>query len=270
MKLPWVTMNQPTTGSGILSITLGYAHSGGVQPVQVLINNPVTEIPVDGQLAELTVPFSDSFKDPEKREKVAYRLYYSTVHWVLGITQSSDGKIWYKVWDDKYKNNLYADATHFRLIQDSELGPLAPKIPEKIKKIQVNRSEQVLIAYQDNEPVFMSRTATGARFRDGNFTTPAGKYYLNRKRPTRHMADGDLAAEKTYDLPGVPWVTYLTLRGIAIHGTYWHNDFGKPRSHGCINLSSDAAKWVYLWAAPSVPVGEEYWKEETGTVLDVV
>jgi lipoprotein-anchoring transpeptidase ErfK/SrfK len=84
------------------------------------------------------------------------------------------------------------------------------------------------------------------------------------------MADGDFAAPKTFDLPGVPWVTYLTQKGVALHGTYWHNDFGKPRSHGCINVSSEAAKWLYLWTNPVVPFDQDYWEEDTGTILDVV
>jgi lipoprotein-anchoring transpeptidase ErfK/SrfK len=60
-----------------------------------------------------------------------------------------------------------------------------------------------------------------------------------------------------FDLPGVPWDTYITESGIAIHGTFWHNDFGAPHSHGCINLPPDAARWVYRWTSPAVPPGEK-------------
>ena len=249
---------------------LGYAHSGGIQPVQINTNPVVENIPESGQLAELTVPFSDTYKDPEKRDKVVFRIYYSAVFWVNEFVRSSDGKTWYKVWDDKYKFYVYANAAHLRLLSEKELLPLASDVPEKSKLIQVNRAQQVLIAYQDDQPVYMTRTATGARFIDGNFTTPAGRYILHRKRPTRHMADGDFAARGTYDLPGVPWVTYMNPKGAALHGTYWHNDFGKPRSHGCINVSSEAAKWLYLWTNPVVPFDQEYWEEDNGTILDVV
>ncbi len=249
---------------------LGYAHSGGIQPVQINQNPVIDTIPESGQLAELTVPYSDTYKDVEKREQVVFRIYYSAVFWVSKMLQSSDGKYWYQIWDDKFKFYVYANATHLRLLTPADVAPTASDVPEKAKKIQVNRSQQVLIAYQDEEPIFMTRTATGARFIDGNFTTPAGRYILNRKRPSRHMADGDFAAPKTFDLPGVPWVTYMTRKGVALHGTYWHNDYGKPRSHGCINVSSEAAKWLYLWTTPSVPFDEEYWEDESGTILDVV
>jgi lipoprotein-anchoring transpeptidase ErfK/SrfK len=69
--------------------------------------------------------------------------------------------------------------------------------------------------------------------------------------------EGD-ADKKIYDLPGVPWVSFFTGNGEAFHGTYWHNDFGHPRSHGCINLSNSAAKFIYRWTRPTVPPGTDY------------
>ena len=89
------------------------------------------------------------------------------------------------------------------------------------------------------------------------------------KRPSRHMAAGNLAANG-YDLPGVPWVIYFTEEGIAIHGTFWHNDFGRPRSHGCINVAPHVAKWIYRWTNPEVPVHAQSVYKSYGTVLDVI
>jgi lipoprotein-anchoring transpeptidase ErfK/SrfK len=55
-----------------------------------------------------------------------------------------------------------------------------------------------------------------------------------------------------YELPGVPWVSYFEpTTGVAIHGTYWHNNFGVTMSHGCINMRSEDAKWIYRWCTPS-------------------
>lgn len=53
-----------------------------------------------------------------------------------------------------------------------------------------------------------------------------------------------------YDLPGVPWVMYF-YQGYALHGTYWHNNFGHPMSHGCVNMRTPEAEWLYAWA----PIG---------------
>ena len=84
------------------------------------------------------------------------------------------------------------------------------------------------------------------------------------------MASEDLAAANSYDLPGVPWVSYITGSGISFHGTYWHNDFGKPRSHGCINLSPEAARWIYRWTLPAVPFDQTTWIDDYGTPVRVI
>ena len=78
------------------------------------------------------------------------------------------------------------------------------------------------------------------------------------------MAAGDIASNG-FDLPGVPWVLYITKSGISFHGTYWHNDYGRPRSHGCINLTPQAAKWLYRWTLPSVEPGKQFAYEYFGT-----
>ena len=56
-----------------------------------------------------------------------------------------------------------------------------------------------------------------------------------------------------YDLPGVPWVSYFSGNGAALRGTYWHNDFGTPKSAGCINLRPEDARWLFRWSLPGVP-----------------
>ena len=83
------------------------------------------------------------------------------------------------------------------------------------------------------------------------------------------MAAGDRAAANSYDLPGIPWVCYITEDGVAFHGTYWHNDYGKPRSHGCINLTPQAARWIYLWTMPYVDPQKDGDYDETATAVDV-
>lgn len=84
------------------------------------------------------------------------------------------------------------------------------------------------------------------------------------------MAAGDRAAANSFDLPGIPWVSYFTEDGVAFHGTFWHNDFGKPRSHGCINLTPQAARWIYLWTNPVVPVDKDNIFEDNGTLVNVI
>lgn len=248
----------------------GFVHSGSVQPVETQENPPELNIASKGQLAEVTVPFTDALRHPDQPQFVAYRLYYSSTYWVTDVKEDATGDLWYHIPDDKWGVSYYVNARHMRLIQADELEPISANVPEEEKRIEVRLESQMVIAYEEEVPVFMTRAATGAQFSDGDFRTPAGNYITNRKRPSRHMAAGDLAAPNSYDLPGVPWVSYLTESGISFHGTYWHNDFGKPRSHGCINLSSNAARWLYRWSTPSVPPYEHTWKEKSGTRVDVI
>jgi hypothetical protein len=74
-----------------------------------------------------------------------------------------------------------------------------------------------------------------------------------------------------FDLPAIPWDSYLTDSGVAIHGTYWHNDFGHTHSHGCINLSPADAKWIYRWTDPLVPPGERLvYEPGQGTLVQIL
>lgn len=234
----------------------GYVHSGGVQPVQTRLNLPESP-PAGGALAEVTVPFTDARWGPGENFPVAYRFYYETTHWVVKGVQDRAGEAWYRVLDDKWKFLHYALARHLRLLPAAELSPLSPDVPAWAKRLVVDTAAQAVIAYEYEKPVFMTRTATGARFSNGDFSTPPGRYITAHKRPYRHMAAGNLAANG-YDLPGVPWVTYITESGISFHGTYWHNNFGRPRSHGCINLTPSAARWIFRWTTPSVPFNEQF------------
>lgn len=246
-----------------------YVHSGSVQPVRTQVSEPVQDIPSHGALAEVTVPFTDSHWKADRSFPVAYRFYYETTHWVKHLLYDRNNDPWYQLLDDKWDISYFVPARHLRIFPVEELTPINQELPSIAKRIEVRLAEQVVIAYELETPVFMTRTATGARFSNGNFATPTGRHITNHKRPYRHMAQGNLAYNG-YDLPGVPWVTYITESGISFHGTFWHNNFGRPRSHGCINLTPQAAKWIYRWTSPIVPPNERGIFESYGTVVDVM
>jgi len=246
----------------------GYAHSGVIQPVHTNTNPIVSVIPRDGVVAEVTVPFTDAHWDPGEDEPVAYRFYYATTYWVTKFVLDDKGNPWYGVRDDKWEYMFYVPASHLRFIPLDEMKPISAHIPSNNKRIEVHLPEQVMIAFENDQPVFMARVATGAKFSNGDYSTPSGRFSTFHKRYSRHMARGNLAANG-YDLPGVPWNSYITEEGIAFHGTYWHNNFGRPRSHGCINLTPQAAKWIYLWTMPIVPPDQEGIYKKTGTAVDI-
>jgi lipoprotein-anchoring transpeptidase ErfK/SrfK len=245
-----------------------YVYSGGVQPVITLLNVPVNEVPPSGLLGEITVPFTDAHEEPDVSTKVAHRLYFETVHWITQTVIGADGKAWYRLLDDKLDLYYYIPAEHMRVIPEGELAPLSPEIPESEKLIEVNLTRQLVLAYEKSRLVFAARAATGTQYLSGRWTTPIGQFITSYKRPTRHMAAGDIASSG-FDLPGVPWVLYITKSGISLHGTYWHNDYGRPRSHGCINLTPQAAKWLYRWTLPTVESGKQFAYEYFGTTVRI-
>ena len=246
----------------------GYVYSGSIQPVRTLLNEP-QHISLKGALGEVSVPYTEARLEPDPNAQVVYRLYYETVHWVTASAiHPLDGSMWYYLLDDKLLQSYCVSAQHIHLISNEELAPLSPQVPDEDKRVEVRLNEQLLVAYEGAQPVFATRIATGGRLRSGTYTTPEGEYVTFHKRPTRHMAAGDLAASG-FDLPGVPWVVYITESGISFHGTYLHNDFGRPRSHGCINLTIQAAKWLYLWTKPSVPPDKALAYGHAGTRVEI-
>jgi len=247
----------------------GYVHSGTVQPVQINLNEAVKTIPEKGFLAEVTVPFTDALWNPRFPKQVAYRLYFTSTHWVTDLVEDDNGGLWYEVLEDFYQFHYFVNATHLRIIQPAEVEMISPEVPAKDKKIEVHLNDQIVIAYEGSNPVQMMRCSGGTALRRG-YLTPTGEFRTDYKRPSRHMVNSRLASAYSYDLPGVPWICYFTEEGIAFHGTYWHNDFGRPKSHGCINLLSENAKWLYRWTLPHVPYEEQRFDKIGGTAVKIV
>lgn len=177
---------------------------------------------------------------------------------VAGVV-SENGREWYKIdpgenirYAERIKNDWYVAkdvAVSFFDIGDESL-------PEGItvstpKKIIVSRSKEMLYAYDGNTLFMEEPISTGLELTP----TPRGTFTVYKKTPTRYM-QGPLPgiSEQYYDLPGVPWNLYFTLQGGVIHGAYWHNRFGEPWSHGCVNLPPDQAKKLYEWAEVGTPV----------------
>lgn len=121
------------------------------------------------------------------------------------------------------------------------------------RRIEVDLSRQWLFAYEGDLQVYNAPVATG---RDG-FNTPTGDYAVYDKLRMQTMVGS--AGSETWSVPDIPWIMYV-VGGVAIHGTYWHNQFGSGfrLSHGCINVGMDDAQWLYQWASVGVPVSIHY------------
>ena len=240
----------------------GFVHSGYLQIVRWQPQAPETQIPVGGSLFEVSVPFTRSYREADPASDPLYRLYFQSTAWVDESLVGADGRLWYRLLDDILRINYYVRAEHLRRIPAQELTPISPDVPFQDKRIEVSLARQELMAFEGDQLVLKTLIASGVpdeRPRDNGVPTitPTGDFHINVKTPLRHMGDGHITADlEAYELPGVPWVSFFHETGVGFHGTYWHNDFGTPKSHGCINMRTEEAKWLYRWSQPQAGVGE--------------
>lgn len=117
-------------------------------------------------------------------------------------------------------------------------APPAPSFPARAgRQVVVDLSSQTVSAVENGQAVASFTASTGTAYTP----TPMGHFRItNRYSSQRMIGPG-------YDLPGVPYVQYFT-GSYALHGTYWHSNFGTPMSHGCINLRVGDAAWLWQWA----------------------
>jgi L,D-transpeptidase-like protein len=233
----------------------GFVYSGQVQPVRWELQTPALDVPPDGFLGEITVPSTLSKTGPNANYTSVYRFYYSTTYWIKSARKDLEGAIWYEAYDERLNQSSWIQGEHVRRVTAEEIAPLSPEVADK--RIEVDLAKQTFQCFENGVKVVDVLCSTGPYLRTENgrriYGTPAGDWAVIRKRLTRHMAGDDFASADFFDLPGVPWVSYFHWWGVSLHGTYWHNDYGHPRSHGCVNLPPDTAKWVFRWSRP-VPI----------------
>ncbi len=122
-------------------------------------------------------------------------------------------------------------------------------IPEDSRWLHIRLSEQTLVAYEGDRAVFATTVSTG---REG-FETPTGLFRVQSKHVSTTMDDLN-AGEDSYLIEDVPWTMYFE-GNYALHAAFWHEGFGRVRSHGCVNLAPTDARWVFQWSSPTLPAG---------------
>jgi lipoprotein-anchoring transpeptidase ErfK/SrfK len=154
----------------------------------------------------------------------------------------------------------YADETGTLYRASDTTKVVAREKPAEVgddeKWLDVDLSAQSLVAYVGARPVYATLISSG-RIKDPldplkNFETPSGSFRISSKHLSASM-DGDHALDGPYSIEDVPYVMYFQL-AFALHAAFWHDSFGRPRSHGCINLAPLDAKWIFEFAEPELPV----------------
>jgi len=247
----------------------GYIYSPYVQPVYYRPNSLVSNLNEAsfgaGMWAEVTVPYVDAIleKDPSSNswvkvkmdEGLPLRFYYSQIFWVDQIKIDEQNRTLYRVNPNYYGgvDKLWADAQAFRPLTDEDLAPIHTDVTNK--KLVVDVNSQVLSCFEGNSEIFYCRVSTGAKFnnqgeRVDEWATPVGTHRVTRKYISLQMSGGTTGAG--YDLPGIGYSAIFAIGGVAVHSTFWHNNFGDPVSHGCVNTRPEDAKWVFRWMMPAV------------------
>ncbi|MBN2194392.1 MAG: L,D-transpeptidase [Polyangiaceae bacterium] len=154
------------------------------------------------------------------------------------------------------------EARNGKWLRSSDLKTAAKpsSLPSWAKKgakwIDISIVSQTLTLWEGDVPVYVTLVSTG---KDGlgdpkaTLSTPQGTYRIYQKHVTTTM-DSEVA-DHEFELRDVPWVMYFK-GGYALHGAYWHDDFGRVRSHGCVNVAPIDARFIFTWSAPELP---EHW-----------
>jgi L,D-transpeptidase-like protein len=253
----------------------GFIYTVDLQPVRNIPNTPAGSLPAgkSGFWAEVTVPYVDlQIQNSPISPGVKFtletnqpmRLYYGQVVWIDQVGGDGSGNVLYRVNEAPqhgygYGDVFLADATAFHMLTNEDVAPIAPNVDPNTKKIIIDATpgRQTLSCFEGNSEVYFCRVSTGY---GDQFSTPVGDQAIAWKIFSIHMA-ANTGSDSGYDTMAVPWpVFFNTNAGAAIHGAFWHNDFGVRRSHGCVNVSPEDAKWIFRWTSPGLTLDQSEWR----------
>jgi lipoprotein-anchoring transpeptidase ErfK/SrfK len=248
----------------------GYIYGPYLQPVYNQPNQPVETLPPSsrepGMWVEVSVPFAEAALDKDEpssnswveaklQQGLPLRVYYSQAFWVDQIKTGDQGQKFYRLNPNYYGgvDMLWVAAEALRPVTLDDLTPIHQDVTDK--KIVVDVLHQLLSCYEGQSEVYFARVSTGAKYdMYGNpvdkWATPVGMHRVERKYISLQMSGGTTGAG--YDLPGIAWTSVFATGGVAIHSTFWHNNYGDPVSHGCVNCTPEDAKWIFRWIMPEV------------------
>jgi L,D-transpeptidase catalytic domain len=213
--------------------------------------------------SDVRLPFA-FVRTPAARYRDGAEAPYRAVVQLTGKQQFFDGNLHYETQDGRWLSDRVA----------SRLDA-AKKIPgwglKGEKWIDVNLTKQTLMLYEGQQPVYATLISSGeAGLEDAETTTATkrGIFRIHTKHVSATMSSREIGEE--FELRDVPYVMYFEKGGYALHGAYWHDRFGTPRSHGCINLAPEDARRIFHWTLPALPAGwHGVLSPLTGTVVFV-
>jgi hypothetical protein len=242
----------------------GFIYAPNLQQVENKRNEPLTSLPSpEGMWVEVTVPYVDLVlanppaRSPWLKNTSQPKLYYSQIMWVDEIKTDENGQVWYHTGEKygSYGDIFWVPAETLRPMSADEWTPINTEIENKL--VEVYLLSQTMSCFENGVEVFHCRVSTGGKYdingnKSDKWATPVGTHTIWRKLVSLHMTGGTTGGG--WDLPGIGWTTLFSGQGMAVHSTFWHNSYGVARSHGCVNVKPEDARWVFRWTMPQVPV----------------
>ena len=156
-------------------------------------------------------------------------------------------------------------------LQENKKTVLAEYAGNNNKHIYIDLGKQTLYAYEDNRLIYTFPVSSGKWY-----PTPPGDFKIWVKLRYTKISGGVPNTGTYYYLPNVPYVMFFyndeiaKIRGFSLHGTYWHENFGHPMSHGCVNMRTADAETLYYWTSPKVLANTTYASnEDSGTPITI-
>jgi hypothetical protein len=162
-------------------------------------------------------------------------------------TQEIGGVVYRAMRDGKYVRQA-----HLRI---TDPGEPPTELRDGEHWVDVDLPSQTLVVFEGRTPIYATLVSTGksSKLKDKDHSTPIGQWRIREKHVTTTMdGDGTAAGDQPYSIEDVPFVMYFN-KSYAIHGAFWHRNYGVQMSHGCLNLSPLDAKAVFLKTEPNLP-----------------
>jgi L,D-transpeptidase catalytic domain len=218
---------------------------GGVPPYWV--DKPPTHLPV----AFVTWPHSHKYNvsdDHKKSTLTTDTLSRFTPLQLTGTSERVNGVLMHEV-----EGGFWIRDDNVIVMKP---GPAPTDLKPGEKWIDVNLDNQSLVAYEGDKAVYATLVSTGRvddHEKEKDHRTPPGSFRIREKHVAATM-DGDVASDGPYSIEDVPWIMYFN-QSYALHGAFWHANFGHVQSHGCVNLAPDDARAMFGWTEPQLPTG---------------
>ena len=236
----WLNQDPPATGN-FAAPSPDITADAGLPPV-----HRIDKLPVGFIIASRAKKYTPS--DDGKKMVAGEHVGRFAIMGMTGQTKVVD-RVLYEETDEGWWMRSY-DGT------STKPGPAPRDLLPGEKWIDVNLANETLVAFEGDKPVYATLVSSGKRDlkdKEKDHPTKNGVFRIREKHVAATM-DADTASDGPYSIEDVPWIQYFN-GSIALHGAFWHSNFGHVQSHGCVNLSPWDAKAMFGWTEPRLPEG---------------